>query len=259
MFVEIDGTMVHTAVHGAGEPTVVGLAGVFGNMEIWQQPFEHLHRHVRTIAYDHLGTGETHAPPADVTFEGQVELLGRLLDALDVPTCVLLGDSSLCAVAVAAAHRWPERVDGLVLVAGRLDHAPTDRTRRFVAGLREAFEPTLSGFVEYCLPEDEEGHLRRWLYDIIARTGSERAAHLVESFHDAATAPLLPDIHVPALVLHGGLDRVNPPEEGRRLAELLPDAEFELWDGVGHVPTLSRPREVADAVLAFVRERAVRA
>jgi pimeloyl-ACP methyl ester carboxylesterase len=256
MFLDINGQMVHTVVHGAGPRTVVGLAGVFGNMEIWQLPFEILHHSFRTIAFDHLGTGETHVPDEQVTFDRQVALVGDVLDALEVETCLLAGDSSLAAVAVAAAARWPKRVDGLVLVAGRVDHTPVERTRRFVAALRDAFEPTLGGFVDYCLPEDERGHLRRWLYDIIARTGSHRAAHLVESFYDVDIVSLLPTIAVPALVIHGELDAVNTPEEAQRLAAGIPDARLLLLENCGHVPTLSHPDRVADAIADFAGQHA---
>lgn len=257
MFLDINGHMVHAAVHGTGPPTVVGLAGVFGNIEIWQLPFELLHRSHRTVAYDHYGTGETHVPPELVTFDHQLALVEDVLDALEVDRCILAGDSSLAAVAVAAARRWPDRVDGLVLVAGRIDHTPVERTRQFVSWLREDFESTLEGFVAYCLPEDERGHLRRWLHDIIARTGSERSAQLVESFYDVEVASLLPAIEVPTLVIHGGLDAVNPPEAAHGYVAEIPDAELLLLEQCGHVPTLSHPQEVADAIEAFA-QRCVR-
>ena len=251
MFRQIRDQQVHTLELGQGDPTVVGLSGVFGNVEIWQQPFEVLHRRFRTITYDHFGTGETHVPADRITFDEQVALVADVLDAFEVGRCVLAGDSSLCSVAVAAAARWPDRVAGLVLVAGKIDHRPDDRTRQFVEGLRASFDPTLKGFVEVCLPEDHIGHLRQWLFDIIARTGSERAAVLVESFYDVVFDHLLSTIEVPALVVHGDADRINPPDNAHQLATRLPDAELVLLDGAGHVPTLSRPVEVAAAIERF--------
>jgi pimeloyl-ACP methyl ester carboxylesterase len=255
VFRNVRGAMVHTADLGAGEPALVGLAGSFGNLEIWQQPLELLHRRFRTVAYDHFGTGETHVDPALVNFDEQVALVHDVLDAFEIDRCVLAGDSSLSAVAVAAADRWPERVRGLVVVAGRVDHHPDPRTIRFVEGLRVAFDRTLDGFVDLCLPEDEEGHLRRWLHDIITRTGPERSAALVESFYGVGSRSLLPSLELPALVIHGELDAVNPVEEAHEFARLLPDAELVLLEGTGHVPTLSRPRLVADAIEGFIRRR----
>ena len=253
MFREIRGEQVHTLELGEGDQTIVAMPGVFGNVELWQQPFELLHRRFRTITYDHFGTGETYVARERVTFEEQVVLVGDVLDAFEVEHCVLAGDSSTCAVAVAATHRMADRVDGLVLVAGRADHTPRERTTGFVKRLRKHFEPTLEGFVDLCLPEDDRGHLRRWLRDIIARTGSERSAALVESFYHVEIADLLSDVGVPSLVIHGDNDRINPPDGARQLAAELPDAELLILESTGHVPTLSRPHEVAEAIERFAQ------
>ena len=251
MFRRIRGEQVHTLELGEGEQTIVGLAGVFGNVEIWQQPFELLQRRFRTITYDHFGTGETHVDPDRVTFDEQLALVGDVLDAFEVERCVLAGDSSLSSVAVAAAHRFPDRVDGLVLVAGRTDYSADERTTGFVKGLRTRFEQTLDVFVPMCLPEDEEGHLKRWLRDIIARTGPERSAALVESFYDVEVGDLLPGVEVPSLVVHGEVDQINPVDHAHDFASGLPDAELLVLDDTGHVPTLSRPLEVAAAIERF--------
>jgi 3-oxoadipate enol-lactonase / 4-carboxymuconolactone decarboxylase len=255
MFERIAGQMVHTVTYGQGADTIVGLAGVFGNVEIWQQPFELLHHRFRTIAFDHFGTGETHVTDRLVTFDEQVALIEHVLDAFDVERCVLAGDSSFSAVAIAAAARWPERVRALALVAGRIDHQPNEDTLRFVEGLRRSFDRTVAGFVDVCLPEDVHGHLRRWLRDIISRTGPDRAARLVESFYDVEIRALLPSLDVPTLVVHGALDRINAVAAAEELAEELPDSELIVLGDAGHVPTLSRPTAVADAISDFVRRR----
>lgn len=186
-----------------------------------------------------------------MTFDEQVGLVADVLDSFDVERCLLAGDSSFAAVAVAAAHRWPERIEGLVLVGARLNRAPDERTTRFIAGLRHAFTPTLEGFVELCLPEDDHGHLQGWLADIITRTGAERAAALVESFYGIDVTPLLASLEVPVLVIHGELDRINPPHLAREIVEQVRDAELVVIDDAGHVPTLSRPATVATAMDRF--------
>jgi hypothetical protein len=50
MFRLIRDEFVQSVAHGDGTRTIVGLAGVFGNVELWQQPFEILHQRRRTIA-----------------------------------------------------------------------------------------------------------------------------------------------------------------------------------------------------------------
>jgi pimeloyl-ACP methyl ester carboxylesterase len=55
-------------------------------------------------------------------------------------------------------------------------------------------------------------------------------------------------------VIHGTEDEVTPPENGRRLAELIPDARLALLDGAHHGYFLEHP-EATDLVLAFLAEQ----
>lgn len=59
-------------------------------------------------------------------------------------------------------------------------------------------------------------------------------------------------VQLPALVVHGSADRVIPPAAGRELARLLPLGTFRLIAGAGHAVHVTRPREVAEAVAAFL-------
>jgi pimeloyl-ACP methyl ester carboxylesterase len=70
----------------------------------------------------------------------------------------------------------------------------------------------------------------------------------------ATTDPLPPvdlsRISVPTLVMHGSADVIVPPELGRQVAHEIPDAQFLLIEGAGHVPTITRPLEVVEAIRA---------
>ncbi len=47
----------------------------------------------------------------------------------------------------------------------------------------------------------------------------------------------LPDVALPCLVLHGAEDSLIPPEFGREIAALIPDAECHVIAGMGHTIT----------------------
>jgi pimeloyl-ACP methyl ester carboxylesterase len=59
-------------------------------------------------------------------------------------------------------------------------------------------------------------------------------------------------IDVPALVVHGELDRVVPVENGRLLAERLPQAEFVVLPHQAHEPMLEEPEAFSAVVCAFL-------
>jgi pimeloyl-ACP methyl ester carboxylesterase len=64
-------------------------------------------------------------------------------------------------------------------------------------------------------------------------------------------------ITVPTLVIAGDGDRLTPAAHARRIAEALPHPAglLELPE-TGHMSPLERPREVAEALTALVRETA---
>jgi pimeloyl-[acyl-carrier protein] methyl ester esterase len=88
----------------------------------------------------------------------------------------------------------------------------------------------------------------RQIIELAVRQGRlpepETALAALESLRRGDQRDSLSGIDCPALVLHGELDRVVPPDAGRYLAEHLPQAQLVLLSGVGHAPFLSRPREM---------------
>ena len=78
-----------------------------------------------------------------------------------------------------------------------------------------------------------------------AAAASARAGLLV------ATAERLPEFKLPALVVWASEDRVMPPEHGRRLAGLLPDARLvEVADSYTLIP-LDQPTRFAQIIREF--------
>ena len=60
------------------------------------------------------------------------------------------------------------------------------------------------------------------------------AASLLVSATALAALDGLRALDVPTLVVHGSADTLIGPGGGRRTAELIPGARFELIDGMGH-------------------------
>ena len=55
--------------------------------------------------------------------------------------------------------------------------------------------------------------------------------------------PQLPRISAQTLVISGRHDPLNPPAEGKVVADLIPGSRFEIFEHSGHVPRLEE-REV---------------
>lgn len=111
-------------VHG-GQPS-----STEGSAWDWQQNFRELARHFRVIAYDRPGQGYTDNPRSDAEFrryyEGVVEHLGALLDALHIRRAHLVGHSQGGWVVTRFALDHPERTGCLVNVDATVIAPPVD-------------------------------------------------------------------------------------------------------------------------------------
>lgn len=251
LFIEIHGHRLQTVSFGPGPRTFLAHGGWVGNWELWQQPFELMSDRWRCVSYDHRGAGESPVPPADITPAALVDDLFAVMDALDIERCIVAGESLGAIVAARAALERPDRFDGLVLVDGG-PGVTADIAGPLVEGARTDWPRTIREFVQDCVPEPDSEHIRKWGRDLLGRADGETAARMFECYLQGPE-PFVPleEIQVPALVIHGTADAIVPVGIGEWMATTIPHATFLPLEGAGHVPTMTRPREVVDAVEAF--------
>ena len=252
MFISVGDANIYATSFGPSEaPTILGIGGWIGSWELWTEPFSILSRCWHTIAYDHRGSGATVAPIESITFERLIEDLFAVMDAYAVESCILAAESAGALTALAAALRRPQRISGLVLVDGLYYRQAVLEKDPFLLGLRHAYPATLDRFVEACVPEPDSEPVKRWGRQILDRASQEAAIALYLSASGVDLRADLPQITQPALILHGEADALVPLAAARWLAETLPQAELVTLPGAGHVPTLTRPQEVASEIERF--------
>jgi pimeloyl-ACP methyl ester carboxylesterase len=90
---------------------------------------------------------------------------------------------------------------------------------------------------------------------IVLDQDAEMLAAQVAAMRDRRDAtPYLPEIHVPALVVHGEEDATIPIAEAEATAEVLPNARLVPLPETGHLPPLERPAELTDAIRDLLAE-----
>lgn len=245
MFVAADGYLLNTVEFGSGPLTFVAHGGWVGNWELWQEPFQLMQS--RCISYDYRGAGASTFPPDSITPDGLVDDLFAVLDHYEVESCVLAGESLGALTCLQAVLREPARFAGLVLVDG-VPAASKQQMSPLVEGSRTDYPRTVAGFIDACVPEPDSEHIRRWGRQILLRAEPEAAARMFEAHYEQNTAVDIRQIAVPTLVVHGGQDAIVPVALGEAVAEAIPQAELTVIPDAGHIPTLTRPQEVVDAI-----------
>ena len=247
VFIESDGVLLNVVSWGSdNRPAFVAHGGWVGNWELWLDPFQLLQDRWRCIGYDHRGSGVSTAPPEAIEPEALVDDLFAVLDHFQVERCVLAGESLGSLPCAAAVLRDPSRFAGLVIVDG-VPSAGGEPTP-IETGAAADFPGTVEWFVDACVPEADSEHIRRWGRQILLRAEAAAAVRILQAHREQGVAPDWSAIEVPTLVIHGADDRIVPVAAAEHLAASVPDSKLVVLPATGHVPTLTRPREVVAAI-----------
>ncbi|MBX3614815.1 MAG: alpha/beta fold hydrolase [Burkholderiaceae bacterium] len=223
---------------------------------MWQEPLAILSDDYIVVSYDHRGTGVSVSSADAITFDNLVADALAVLDAHGVDQCVLAAESAGAQTALAVAARYPERVTHLVIVDGMYSRGVAVDDDPFLQGLRSNYRATIERFVQLCVPEPDSEHIKEWGRKLLARASPEAAIALRIVGAETDVADDIARVSQPALVLHGALDKIVPLDRARELVKALSKAELAILDDAGHVPTLTRPIEVANAIRSFLRSAA---
>jgi proline iminopeptidase len=265
-----DGTQLWTATQGRGIPTVLlhGGPGAYDHLDPVAALIDDI---ARVHRYDQRGGGRS-TSQGPFTIAQLVADLEHLRWHWNHEDWVVAGHSWGAHLALFYALFHPDRTAGLIFISGppltwgwglarRRSRLPrlTLREREELAELEQAD------------PQDDRPRARLrelwWLTDFAERENALRHEPLTTFLrNDSLIHQLERDwqlelsanvrartraLSVPALVLHGESDPL-PAAGPRELAGLLPNAEWKLLPGVGHIPWLERTTELTQSLRSFL-------
>ena len=231
-------------IHGSG-PGVSAWAN-------WRLNLQELSANRRVIAPDMAGFGfSERVAGARYTKDFWVRHLVDFLDALNIEQADIVGNSFGGGLALAFALAHPERVRKLVLMGSVGLSFPITSGLDAVWGYEpsiDAMRSLLDIFAyDRTLVNDDLAKLR---YEASVRPGFQ------ESFSSMFPAPRQAGVDMLAspeealatlphsvLIIHGREDRVIPPEVGRRLFEIIPNAELHMFGKCGHWTQIEKAKK----------------
>lgn len=173
------------------------------------------------------------------------------------PRFALAGLSLGGIVAMALVRRAPERVTKLALLATNA-RGPTSAQYDGWAAARARFSAGHAARDVQCdlLPVLLHDHAHD--ETALAMADDLGAAAFDRQLAAQATRiderPALARVAVPTLVLAGGVDVLCPVGRHEEIAALVPGAQLEVLDGVGHLATVEAPSRVAQALGRWLGE-----
>jgi pimeloyl-ACP methyl ester carboxylesterase len=275
---------VYYEVDGPSESeTVVLVEGLGYGRWMWRWQREALAERYETVVVDNRGTGESDAPEGPYTIAemaadveavladhgaDRAHLIGAsmggmivqryALDHARAASITLLCSSPGGEAAPAASPEVqarmvaePEGYDERDVIRHRMAPAMTD-------AFREANDDLLERIVDWRLEQDAGGP--KASSESSVTDASEDAGEAAREAQLAAVGAFdvsdrLGEIEVPALVAHGTADRILPVGNAELLADGLPDARHELFEGGAHLFFIEQADALNETLLEFLGGR----
>lgn len=246
-----DGVQIAYAKVGDGPPLVwaahwLSHLSFSWKSPVWRHWTEEFAKDHCFVHYDERGNGLSDWDSPEFSVDAFVRDLEAVVDALGFDRFALMGSSKGGPTAMAYAARHPERVSHLILygtfaqgwrIIG--DNDDVEAREAVIALIRQGWardNPAIRQFMtSYFLPDaslEEMG----WFNDLQRISApAENAARLLRALGEFNVLDLLPGIAAPTLVLHCRDDASIPFEQGRLIANRIPQARFVELDSNNHV------------------------
>ncbi len=265
---------------GQGKP-VLFIHGGYGMAAQWEPLLSRLSSTAHMYAPDRPGCGlssmfDYRGVPLR---EHAVAFVGSVMDALQLPSVTLVGNSMGGYFSLVYALAHPERVERLILVgepAGSAATIPPSRRMLATRGVNGLLYSTVmkprdratrdglhrilvahperipDSYVACCTAASEiPGATESWL------TLLEDCVHGSASTLTYSLRPELHRLAMPTLFLWGEKDTFGPPSLAHEMAAMMPHGQAVTVADAGHLVWLDQPDQVESAVRSFLQNMTV--
>jgi pimeloyl-ACP methyl ester carboxylesterase len=253
---------------GSGQPFMFLHAGV-ADKRAWKPLMDALSKSMDSfqgVAYDRRGFGDS--TYAEERYS-RVDDCVAVLDACQLSSAVLVGNSQGGRVAIDTALLHASRVRALVLIGTSVSGVPEevsylpaiDELGRKMEVAEASGDLNELNRLEAHLwldgplsPEGRvSGAVRELFLDMNLR--ALNAKKVGEAMDDIDAWNKLSELRIPVLVIVGRLDLPNLLQRSAQIAEVVPEAELVTMENVAHLPALEAPQQCAEIIVEFLARR----
>ena len=273
--IELSRGRIEYADTGGPGPILLLLHGLLMDSSLWDEVVADLQRDHRCVVPT-LPMGAHRVPiHGDLTLSDIAQLVLELIDGLDLHDVTLVGNDTGGAIVQLLAAKGSSRIRAIVLVScDAFENFPPGLTGRALCLLGK-LPPRLFGILMQqmrikpvrrlpiafgWLTKRGDPVVKRWLTPILkhqdVRGDTVKLLRSINAEPDLLLKAVDPLARFdgPAMIVWASDDRVMPPEHGRALARILPQARLlEISDSYTLIP-LDRPAELSHSLREFTHQ-----
>jgi pimeloyl-ACP methyl ester carboxylesterase len=256
-----DGASLAFYEHGNGEETLLFVNPAIYGLATFQPILEQLCHEFRIITIDCRGTGASDPLARPFPVSEHVDDLVAILGELDAGPITGVGISRGSSHLIRLSANRPELLSKLVLVGASVASLkphpkygpPEDFLEKIRAELKQGdLKSTWRAQVAQIFTEPGTRHLAEQFLENNLNLPSETVLNFYEPDPEIDVRPLLSNVAVPTLVMHGTEDQLLPFAGAEYLAEHIRGAELYAFDGKGHLPLFTATAEFCTVLRTFV-------
>ena len=243
------------------------------------------------VIHDHRGHAQSGLPREpgpnarnltrdDLSVERTAADLIAVLDAAEVDEAVLVGHSMGVQIILDAYRQAPDRIAGLVAVAGAYENPiktiyglppvldllwpivsriteriPASVYKKLLSGTSNAeFSHRGARLMRAAGPKATPEGMAPYLLHLGTRD-PKVLFKMAGGMRSHSARDLLPSIDVPTLVVAAGRDTFTPPRCQKAMHEAVPDSEIVWFGDAGHTLPIEEPEAIVEALLEFLGRR----
>ena len=248
---------IHYVTIGEGKHTVVLVHGWACHLGFWREQIAALANDARLVLIDLPGHGQSDKPQADYTLDFFAGAVLAVLDDAKVEKATFIGHSMGKAVICRVFKQAPEKVAALVSVDGllRRPQGVPGQTEAMLAQFRSPhYREVARAFVGTFFPVADTEALRDEVTAEMLLTPQNVMAGAMTALLDTNQPDWnLPPVAVPVLVFNARSSQWLAGYENY-VRTLSPQAEFRMFENVGHCLMLEQPAEFNAALIELLRK-----
>ncbi|MFC2016559.1 alpha/beta fold hydrolase, partial [Chloroflexota bacterium] len=234
--------------------TIVLVHGIAENSKVWYAWVPHLAARYQIIRLDLRGWGKSTIPPDGYPWSTTnfARDIVTLLDKLKLQKVHLVGAKTGGTIALQFAHNYPERLHSLNVIGAPLswkwrpqsqDHAKTVSEKGLKYWARSTMPNRLG---------DVPKEMTEWWVALFCQNSPQVVAEILAYFRTVDLTHLLPEIHVPTLVIIGESEALAPQKVFINWQQSLRDSELVIIPSKAYHLAATQPEQCTSAIISFL-------
>lgn len=251
-FLKVNDHILHYRFQeGAADSIPIVFANSLGtDFRIWDAVINLLPANVSVLCFDKRGHGLSELGP--ISISQLASDMAALMDHFKLKNAIICGVSVGGMIAQSLSASRPDLVRGAVF-----------SNTSFKMGTVETWNPRIDTVRDTGIEPMSDMILERWFSKgfmrdkpndfmgykaMLVRTHAESYARVCEAIRDTDFEAQCAKITQPTICIAGSEDLGSTPDVVEKLANALPNSQYRLISGVGHLPCIEAPQTIVDTL-----------